>query len=267
MRFNFASGFFLDSVPGWETAMGAPRDERLALLADPASRAALGAAARSDAYPFRRLLTWEDHFIFDVAAPENAQFRGARIGDIAQQEGRDAWDVLCDIAVTDELRTSFGAAPPVLTREDWEIRMGIVRDDRALLGGSDAGAHLDLLATFNYPTVILAEAVRRYGVLSLEEAIHHMTAEPADLYGIVGRGVVREGNYADLVVLDPETVASHDIAMRYDLPGGAGRLYAESEGIEHVIVNGSPLVKDGALLPARPGALLRSGRDTSDSRR
>jgi N-acyl-D-aspartate/D-glutamate deacylase len=267
MRLNFASGFFLDSIPGWEDAMKTTRDERLALFADPAARAELNAAAQSETYALRRLMSWKDHYIYDVEAPENAQYRGARIGDIAEQEGRDAWDVLCDIALADDLKTSFGAATPVLTKEDWEQRIAIVRDGRALLGGSDAGAHLDLLATFNYPTIILAEAVRRYGVLSLEEAIHHMTQEPARLYGIVDRGTVAEGNYADLVVLDPATVASHEVAMRYDLPGDAGRLYAESEGIEHVVVNGSPIVKDGALLPGRAGSLLRSGRDTSEAGR
>jgi N-acyl-D-aspartate/D-glutamate deacylase len=267
MRLNFASGFFLDSIPGWEDAMKTPRDERMALFADPAARAALNAAAQSETYPMRRLMSWKDHYIYDVEAPENAQYRGARIGDIAEQEGREAWDVLCDIALADELRTSFGAATPILTKEDWEQRIAIVRDGRALLGGSDAGAHLDLLATFNYPTIILAEAVRRYGVLSLEEAVHHMTEEPARLYGIVDRGLVAEGNYADLVVLDPATVASHEVAMRYDLPAGAGRLYAESDGIEHVVVNGSPIVKDGALLAERAGSLLRSGRDTSEAGR
>ena len=267
MRLNFASGFFLDSIPGWEDAMKTTRDERMALFADPAARAALNAAAQSETYPLRRLMSWKDHYIYDVEAPENAQYRGARIGDIADQEGREAWDVLCDIALADELRTSFGAATPILSKEDWEQRIAIVRDGRALLGGSDAGAHLDLLATFNYPTIILAEAVRRYGVLSLEEAVHHMTEEPARLYGIVDRGLVAEGNYADLVVLDPATVASHDVAMRYDLPAGAGRLYAESDGIDHVVVNGAPIVKDGALLAERAGSLLRSGRDTSEAGR
>jgi len=252
MRFNFASGFFLDSIPGWEAAMASPRDERLALFRDPAGRAALNGAAQSETYPFRGLMAWENHFIYDVEAPENEQYRGAKIGDIA---------------VADELRTSFGAPTPVLTKDDWERRVALIRDGRALLGGSDAGAHLDLLATFNYPTVMLAEAVRMHGVLSLEEAVHHMTVAPARLYGIVDRGLVAEGSYADLVVLDPDTVASHPVGMRYDLPSGAGRLYAESDGIEHVVVNGSSIVKDGALLPGRSGALLRSGRDTAEAGR
>ena len=50
--------------------------------------------------------------------------------------------------------------------------------------------------------------------------------------------------------------------MKFDLPGGAGRVYGEAVGIEHVIVNGVPAVENGEILDARPGALIRSGRDT-----
>ena len=92
-----------------------------------------------------------------------------------------------------------------------------------------------------------------------------MTDEPARLYGITDRGMVAEGSYADLVVLDPATVASHEVGMRYDLPGGPDRLYAESEGIEHVSSTVRRSSRTARCSPRTAGTLLRSGRDTSDS--
>ena len=262
-RMNFASGFVLDAIPGWEEAMRAPRPERLAWLADPERRRALAEAAASPTNPLSMMSHWGDQVVFDVVAPENADYVGRTLGEIAAEENRDPFDVLCDIAVADDLRTSFGPPTPSLSREDWEFRVALIRDERAIVGGSDAGAHLDLLATFNYPTVLLAEAVRHHGVLGLEEAVQHLTDEPARLYGLRDRGRLVEGAYADVVVFDPGTVASREVAMRYDLPGGAGRLYAEAEGIDHVLVNGAPVVADGRLAGAAKGTLLRSGRDTS----
>ncbi len=158
--------------------------------------------------------------------------------------------------------TSFGSPAAPETDDDWRARVEVWRDSRAVIGASDAGAHLDLLASFNYTTVLLAEAVRGRRLIGLEEAVHLMTAVQADLYGLVDRGRIEAGAWADLVVLDPETVGSHEVAMRYDMPGGAGRLYAEADGIEHVFVNGRPIVTGGRLTKERPGTLLRSGRDS-----
>jgi N-acyl-D-aspartate/D-glutamate deacylase len=131
-----------------------------------------------------------------------------------------------------------------------------------VIGASDAGAHLDLLASFNYATVLLGTAVRERQLLPLEEAIHMITDVPAQLYGLVERGRLEEGWHADVVVFDPARVRSDEVAMRFDLPGGAGRLYAGAQGIDHVLVNGSPIVSDGALTAERNGTVLRSGTDT-----
>ncbi len=121
----------------------------------------------------------------------------------------------------------------------------------------------DLLATFNYATVMLEEAVRHYGILSLEEAVHLLTDVQAQLYGIRERGRVTPGWYADLLVFEPARVGSQEVTMRFDLPGGAGRLYSGANGIDHVLVNGSPTVTNGVLTDSLNGRLLRSGRDTA----
>jgi N-acyl-D-aspartate/D-glutamate deacylase len=265
IRLSFASGFVLDAIPGWEQAMLLPRDKKMELLASPGARAELQEMTQRPDNNMRMVSDWSTKLIFDVVAPENEQYRGRLVGDIAREEGRDPFDVLCDIALADELRTSFGTLPAPDTREDWEVRVEFARDRRTVIGASDAGAHLDMIATFNYTTVFLENAVRKFGLMPLEEAVRLMTSEPADLYGLRDRGRLIDGAHADVVVLDPETVASEEVGLRFDLPEGAGRLYAGAKGIDHVIVNGTPVVSDGALTGARGGALLRSGRDTATS--
>ena len=261
-RLNFASGFVFDAMPEWEGVMALPLTEKLAVFRDPEGRARLDALAQSPANPLLAVADWSNKVIFDVVAPENEEYRGLRVGDIAKELGRDPWDVLCDIVVADDLNTSFGTIPRPESDEDWAARLEIWRDHRAVIGASDAGAHLDLLASFNYATELLGKAVRRQRLLSFEEAIHLLTDVQGRLYGLRDRGRVAEGWYADLVVLDPGTVGSDDVAMRFDLPGGAGRLYAGAEGIDHVLVNGRRIVCDGRLTDERSGKLLRSGRDT-----
>ena len=101
--------------------------------------------------------------------------------------------------------------------------------------------------------------MRERGLLPLEEAVHLLTGAPAALYGLHERGRVAAGWCADLQVFDPATMGPGPVAMRFDLPGGAGRVYGEAVGVHHVVVNGVPCVEHGELLPARPGTLLRSG--------
>lgn len=262
-RLSFASGFVLDAMPGWEGPMHASRTEKLELLSDPAARAALNEQAQSPDNPLRMLADWGSKIVYDVVAPENEAYRGQTVRSIAEAEGREPWDVLCDIAVADELNTSFGTPTPPESLEDWQARLEIWRDPGAVIGASDAGAHFDLLASFNYGTAVLQRAVRTHQVLSFEEAIHLMTQVQAELYGLRERGVLREGWRADVIVIDPQTVGTEDVAMRFDLPGGQGRLYADSTGVDHVLVNGAVIVADGALTAARPGTVLRSGRDTA----
>jgi N-acyl-D-aspartate/D-glutamate deacylase len=260
MRLSFASGFVLDAIPGWEEAMLLPRAEKLRLFHDKAARDRLNEQAQAS--PMRALANWPRMRIYDVVTDENRPYIGCTIGEIAADQGRDPWDALCDIALADELRTSFGTDPKPESDDDWKARVDVWRDRRAVVGASDAGAHLDLLATFNYTTALLGAAVRERSLLSIEEAVHLLTDVPARLYGLAERGQVRPGWHADVVVLDPTTVASDDVAMRFDLPGGAGRLYAGAKGIDDVVVNGMVIVRDGQLTSARPGSLLRSGRDT-----
>jgi len=260
-RICFESGFLLDSIPGWEKPMSLPHAEKKEMLASPAGRNVLREAAEQPSTGFK-VSNWGIYVINETFAPENKQWEGRTVADIAKERGVDDFDALCDIVVADDLMTGFGFPIGKDDDETWLARMKVWRDGRAVIGASDAGAHLDFLATFNYSTVLLGGPVRERGLLPIEEAIHLLTDVPARLYGLTERGRLEPGWHAAVVVIDPETVGAQEVRMRFDLPTGAPRLYGGADGIDHVIVNGTEIVDHGEFTDARPGTLLRSGRDT-----
>ena len=263
IHLSFKSGFILDALPGWAATMALSPEDKLHALSDPAERARLrDAAASPEAGMLGALARWERMTVIDTVAPENKAFAGRTIGDIAAEQGKDAFDTIVDIVIADELNTVV--MPPAAGEDDesWKLRVDVWRDPRAVVGASDAGAHLDMLSTFDFSTAMLQEAVVKRDLLPLEEAVHLITDVQARLYGLRDRGRVAEGWHADLVVLDEDRIGPGPVHTRFDLPAGAGRLYAEAEGIEHVLVNGTEIVRGKDLTGDTPGTLLRSGRDT-----
>jgi N-acyl-D-aspartate/D-glutamate deacylase len=260
-RFSFHSGFVLDGFDGWGQLLARPVPERLAALREPEERRRLQAGA--EATPsMRHLAAWERLRIVETFAAENKPFEGRLVGEIAPEVGTSPFEALMTIVLADELRTTFSRAIPAPTEADWDARLSLWRDPRCVIGASDAGAHLDMIAAFRYSTGLLQEAVRERELLPLEEAIHMLTGAPARLYGLKDRGALRPGAWADIVVLDPERVGSEEVTTRFDLPGGAGRLYAPATGIEHVFVAGVEIVSTGTPTGSVPGRVLRSGIDS-----
>ena len=259
-RLSFESGFLLDTLHGWSEPMALSNEEKLALLSDPERRSELNENAQKPS-AFRGVARWERLTVGEVTKQDLKHLEGRSIGDIAEELGKTPWEALCEIVVEDDLKT--GLYPPAAgdNEESWALRQALWNDERCLIGASDAGAHLDFLATFNYSTYLLA-AARDRNLLSLESAVQKLTDAPARLYGLKDRGRIEEGWCADLVIFDANEVAPAEIEVREDLPGGAWRLYSEAVGVHHVFINGEQAVLDGQFTDARPGTLLRSGRDT-----
>jgi len=262
IRLSFETGAILDGLPGWREVLALGRAERLAALSDPAVRRRLDEGAQSDAAGIlRHLAVWKRLIVEETFSPATAAYEGRTVGDVAAANGQDPFDALLDIVVADELRT--GLRPPIPEVEaDWAARAKVWTDPRAVVGGSDAGAHLDVMCGAVYTTALLGQGVRRRRLLSWEEAVRLLTDVPARLYGLRHRGRLTEGWWADMVVFDPDRIGHEPERTRDDLPGGASRLYAGATGVEHVLVNGIPVVHHDVLTGDLPGHVLRSGRDT-----
>ena len=261
-RLSFASGFVLDALPGWAGPMTSTIAAKMALFADPERRRSLNELAQGPS-PMRGVARWDALRVGEIVNPDNADYVGRTVGEIAENEGKASFDALCDILLADEMAT--GLYQPLRGDDDetWKLRVDVWRDERTLIGASDAGAHLDLLATFNATSAMLGKAVRERQLLPWEEAVHYLSDQPAQLYGLRQRGRLAEGYWADINVIDPTTVGARPTEIRHDLPGGAWRLYGEADGFDHVFVNGTEIVRDGRFTENRPGTLLRSGRDTT----
>jgi N-acyl-D-aspartate/D-glutamate deacylase len=263
LRINLATGFIFDALPGWAPVLGLPLPERMRALRDPAVREQLQKGASSEAAgAFRAIAAWDNMTVEETFEPRNAALAGRKLGAIAKDLGKPAFDVMLDLALSEELRTSFSPFIPGDDEASWQLRAKVWRDPRTVIGASDAGAHLDMIDTFTCSTSLLGPGVREKRLLPLEEAVHQLSDVPARLYGIRERGRLAPGWRADVVVFDEERVGPGPIHTRRDLPAGAARLYAEAEGIAHVLVNGVEIVSGKRFTGALPGTVLRSGRDT-----
>jgi N-acyl-D-aspartate/D-glutamate deacylase len=260
---NFKTGFIFDSLPGkWREVFKWPVEERMERFRDPDLRREMEADAASvpEESIFRFVSRLDGYRV--VSAPSSKDCEGRITGEIANERGCSPLDVMLDLALEDDLTTVFAPKFGGYDRESFELRGELWKDDRTIIGASDAGAHLDMIDTFAFSTVVLQEGVRRFGVISLEEAVRQLTDRPARYAGLIDRGLLKPGYHADIVVFDEETVGRGPPYNRYDVPANQFRIYADATGIDHVFVNGVQIVKEGEHTGALPGTVLRSGRDT-----
>jgi N-acyl-D-aspartate/D-glutamate deacylase len=167
---------------------------------------------------------------------------------------------MLDVSCEEGLRTRFSS---VLANDDEDGIAFLLGQEGMLIGLSDAGAHVSQLCDACMPTDLLGRWVREKQVLPLEAAVRKLTSEPADVYGMTGRGYVRPGMVADLTVFDPDTVEPGPLRRVRDFPADGERLVADRPaGMRHVLVGGTPIREDGGpvadVLERRPGVLLRS---------
>jgi N-acyl-D-amino-acid deacylase len=180
-----------------------------------------------------------------IAESRQEGVAGRKITDVASERGKHPLDAMLDIALADDLTTMFSV---VGANSDVSAVSTLLTSAGCVLGLSDAGAHVSQICDAVLPLDFLANWVRDRSIMSQEAGIRKVTGELADVMGFAGRGYLRPGGGADVVVLDWADLAIGAIERVRDLPGNGERLVApNAQGIRHVFVNGTPTRIDGKL--------------------
>ncbi len=261
-HFQLGTTFLFDEMPSFRDTLTLPVAERAARLRDPAVREQM---RREIADPSGRsfVFVWAVLRVESVIHEHNRRWLDRSVTEIAAELGVDPLDAFLDLSLDEDLETQFVlAAPPDPKRR--AATEAMIRAPFVMAGSSDGGAHLLSFCGADYTTRLLTEWVP--DVLSLEDAVARLTSVPADAVGLTDRGRLVPGAAADVVLLDRERLAAAD-APRYvaDFPAGSGRFVADAAGYRAVIVNGEPLLEDGAWTGATPGRVLR-GSDLASPR-
>jgi N-acyl-D-aspartate/D-glutamate deacylase len=254
MDFRLSEMGLFDSLPSWQAAAGRSREQLQGLFRDPAFRAAFRKDVGPEYTGFRLFKgDWDGIRVLLAERSELRPLIGRSVAEIAAARGADPLDTLFEVSLEDDLRMQFS----YMVASDVG-REGTLTDENYLIGLSDAGAHLTLLADHAYTTYFLGRWVRERGLMPLEAAVRKLTKVPAELFGLRERGELRDGWKADVVLFDAERVIDRETRLVYDLPGGGPRLLTRADGIESVIVNGQLTVERGELTGARAGQVLRA---------
>jgi N-acyl-D-aspartate/D-glutamate deacylase len=253
---SFESVTPFDGAPVWRDIRKLPLAEQGAALRNPETKAKMieaanafqrrpGDAVGGEARPAE----------FDWIFPMMSALPPYRsLAEIAAEQGKDPVEVMIDMALEADLKQFF---LQVIFNEDPDEVIAMLRHPRALATFSDSGAHVSQICDSSLQTYVLAHWVREREAMTLEYAVRKMTFEIACFFGLKGRGLLREGYAADVVVFDPATVVPDMPVLVSDLPTGARRLLQTASGVQATIVNGEVLLDHGEATGAVPGRVLR----------
>jgi len=231
------SSYLSAALPQW--AQDGGPDRLLECIRDTDTRAAMRLQAPALAGAADKLV------ISAVRTDKNMWCEGLTVQQVADTLGKDPWNTVCDLLVEEDLEVAFYTFTGHM--DDVKVIMQhpaqMVCTDGLQIGG------MPNPRTYGTYPKILGQMVRDEKLMPLEQAVRKMTSFPAQRFGLTDRGLLRDGMKADIVVFNPTTVnvvATFDDPKRFPI------------GIEHVFVNGVPVVSRGIHTGATPGMPLRN---------
>ena len=259
--FTMKSYLPFDVLPGWKKIRELPLEEQKRRFADPETRGRLvaeeatmrskdagefqggGGATTNPAKPdYSRLeamidTKWEDPSILDLSKSRN----------------QHPVEVMIDLMLENEDQVFV---QPIVNDKPADV-LGMLRHPRTLATFSDSGAHVCQEMGASLQTHMLSYWVRDKQAFGLEEAVRMLSFDNASAWELEGRGLIRTGYAADIVVFDEAGVKPRLPTVESDLPGGARRLVQKADGIAWTVVGGEVTMAGGEATGATPGVMLK----------
>jgi N-acyl-D-aspartate/D-glutamate deacylase len=177
---------------------------------------------------------------------------GVPVPELARRAGKEPLDYVFDLPLDTQLVAK-------LFQNDDAAVTPLLQHPAGVIALSDAGAHLIYFCDAGFGLHFLGHWVRERRAFTLEEGVRRLTSDPARKYRIPGRGTIAPGQWADLLLFDPDKVGVSPLEKLKDLPAGGTRMIRRPRGVHGVWVNGTR-VFDGAKHCSehdRPGHVLR----------
>ena len=235
-------------LPGWYQVMrfGA-HDEILAAFRNQEKRRQLVAEAEALS-PL-----WSQLVLRQVTTEANRKFVGKNLAEIAAARNSGVIDTMIDLSLEEDLQAHFLAAN--MGHTDAEVVGRLLANPRVHLGASDGGAHILSFSTYGDTGYLFSQFVRNCKALGLEQAVKKITLDTANIWGLKGRGMLREGYFADVTIFDPQTIDRGQEYYANDVPGDGCRYLRDGVGIDTVIVGGEIAYRDGEYTDSTIGAI------------
>jgi N-acyl-D-amino-acid deacylase len=258
--FSLKSYLPFDVLPAWRPIRALPLDEQKRRLADPAVRREL-IAAEAKMKPRDNVVQGGGAATTDPRKPDYANLFAMKgvdwddptVADLAQARGQHPVEVMIDLSLANDDQVYI---QPIVNESPDDV-LGILKHPRTLATFSDSGAHVCQEMGSSLQTHLLSYWVRKRGAFTLEQAVKKLTHDNAQAWELAGRGLVREGYQADLVLFEENGIRPCLPTVEKDLPGGARRLVQKAEGIKATLINGAVAFEDGEATGTYAGTVLK----------
>ena len=254
---SFESVTSFDKLPVWRDIRKLPLAEQEAALRNPDMRQKLVQSANQPPQEGTRAVGAEARaanfkWLFPIMDRAVPPYRS--VAEIAVERNQDPVETYIELALDKGLKRFF-MQPLTNTHEPSTLEM--MQHPRSVITFSDSGAHVSQIMDSSLQTHLLSHWVREQEALTLEDAVRQLSFVPASHWKLAGRGLLREGWNADVVIFDPQTVEPQVPELSHDLPAGARRLKQKANGFLATIVNGEIVLRNNEHTGALPGQLLR----------